>query len=100
MTTRTSTLTSVPHASFALRFSDLREIEEACKEDEERRAMRTLDWIGGRINANCKAWVDEATKSAPGSKEPWWDELRRCAEGDNVPDKNECWNHPSASAYA
>ncbi|KAL1737123.1 ER-golgi trafficking TRAPP I complex 85 kDa subunit-domain-containing protein [Schizophyllum commune] len=100
VTTRTSTLTSVPHASFALRFSDLREIEEACKEDEERRAMRTLDWIGGRINAKCKAWVDEATKSAPGAKEPWWDELRRCAEGDNVPDKNECWNHPSAIMLA
>ncbi|KAL1748561.1 ER-golgi trafficking TRAPP I complex 85 kDa subunit-domain-containing protein [Schizophyllum fasciatum] len=100
VTTRTSTLTSVPHASFALRFSDLREIEEACKEDEERRAMRTLDWIGGRINAKCKAWVDEAAKSVPGAKEPWWDELRRCAEGDNVPDKNECWNHPSAIMLA
>ncbi|TRM66415.1 ER-golgi trafficking TRAPP I complex 85 kDa subunit-domain-containing protein [Schizophyllum amplum] len=100
VTTRTSTLTPVPHVSFALRFSDLRDIEEACKEDEDRRAMRTLDWIGGRINAQCKTWVDEAAKSAPGMKEPWWDELRRCTEGDNVPDKTECWNHPSAIMLA
>jgi hypothetical protein len=29
---------------------------------------------------------------------PWWDELRRCAEGDFVPDKVEGWNHPISGA--
>ncbi|KAG6878643.1 hypothetical protein C0993_001166 [Termitomyces sp. T159_Od127] len=31
---------------------------------------------------------------------PWWDELRRCVEGDHVPSKTEGWNHPVALILA
>lgn len=98
VTTRTTSLASVPHASFALRFSELTEIETACKEDEEQRAVRTIDWIGARINKRCHRWVEEIEKQGDtgAMRTPWWDELRRCAEGDHVPSKNECWNHPVA----
>lgn len=101
VTTRTTSLTSVPHSSFALRFSDLAEIEDACKEDEEQRAVRTIDWIGERVHKRSAKWVEDMErvddKDAP--RTPWWDELRRCAEGDHVPSKVECWNHPCASAF-
>ncbi|EFI28666.1 hypothetical protein CC1G_13692 [Coprinopsis cinerea okayama7 len=101
VTTRTASLVPVPHSSFALRFSDLAEVEEACREPEEQRAIRTLDWISARITKRCEKWVQDVEER--GEKEvgkdgrvrsPWWDELRRCAEGDIVPDKNEGWNHP------
>lgn len=101
MTTRTTSLTSVPHTTFALRFSDLCEIEEACREDEERRAARLIDWMSGRINKRCAKWVSEMEglegKDRDGWRTPWWDEVRRCAEGDLVPSKHEAWNHPVAS---
>lgn len=98
MTTRTTSLVSVPHASFALRFSDLTEIEVACREDEEQRAVRTIDWIGARINKRCSKWVEDLEKHGDKGvlRPPWWDELRRCAEGDHVPSKSEGWNHPVA----
>ena len=28
----------------------------------------------------------------------WWEEVKRCVEGDHVPSKTEGWNHPVASA--
>ncbi|KAJ3897847.1 hypothetical protein F5879DRAFT_1072801 [Lentinula edodes] len=62
VTARTTSLTSVPHKAFALRFSDLSEIEAACREDEEERAVRTLDWIGLRINSRSAQWVDDMDK--------------------------------------
>lgn len=104
VTTRTSTLTSVQHSSFALRFSNLHEVEEACLEPDEQRAVRSLDWITSRINKRCEKWVHDMEEW--GEREllkvpeedrlrtPWWDELRRCAEGDIVPSKFEGWNHP------
>jgi trafficking protein particle complex subunit 8 len=98
VTTRTTSFASIPHSSFFLRFSDLREIEAACQEDEEQRAVRTIDWISGRINKRCSRWVEEIDKL--GDKEilrtPWWDEVKRCVEGDHVPSKTEGWNHPVA----
>ncbi|KAH7928488.1 hypothetical protein BV22DRAFT_1082749 [Leucogyrophana mollusca] len=96
VTTRTTSLTSVPHASFALRFSDLSEIEAASREDEEQRAVRTIDWIGERINKRCNKWVEDLEKipDRDAARTPWWDELRRCAEGDHVPSRTEGWNHP------
>lgn len=99
VTTRTTTLTDVPHTSFALRFSDLSEIEASCKEDEEQRAVRTIDWIGERINKRSAKWVDDMEKAneKDALRTPWWDELRRCAEGDHTPSKVEGWNHPTAS---
>lgn len=101
MTTRTTSLVSVPHASFALRFSDLTEIEVACREDEEQRAVRTIDWIGARINKRCSKWVEDIEKHGDKGalRPPWWDELRRCAEGDHVPSKSEGWNHPVAGVF-
>ncbi|KAF9462100.1 ER-golgi trafficking TRAPP I complex 85 kDa subunit-domain-containing protein [Collybia nuda] len=102
VTTRTTSLVSVPHTSFALRFSDLAEIEVACQEEEEERAVRTIDWVGARINKRCSKWVEDiekiGDKGAP--RTPWWDELRRCAEGDLVPSKSEGWNHPVAVIFA
>lgn len=104
VTTRTTSLASVPHSSFALRFSDLSEIEEACREPEEQRAARTLDWMAVRIIKRCEKWVqDIEEKGEPKDdriRSPWWDELRRCAEGDYVPDKTEAWNHPVAVILA
>ncbi|KAJ6574977.1 ER-golgi trafficking TRAPP I complex 85 kDa subunit-domain-containing protein [Mycena capillaripes] len=102
VTTRTTSLTSVPHSSFGLRFSSLPEIELACREDEEQRAERTIDWIGARISNRCAKWLQDMEKL--GEKEPlrtpWWDELKRCAEGDHVPSKTEGWNHPVALILA
>ncbi|KAH9858208.1 ER-golgi trafficking TRAPP I complex 85 kDa subunit-domain-containing protein [Lenzites betulinus] len=101
ITTRTTSLTSVPHASFALRFSDVVEIENAVHEDEEQRAGRMLDWMGERISARCERWVDtlESVASEGGGKmwrdrTPWWEEVKRCVEGDYVPNSSEGWNHP------
>jgi hypothetical protein len=131
VTTRTTSLTTVSHASFWLRFSSLVEIERACKEDPARRAVRAIDWISARIARQCPAWVDAAERgtrapSAPpaaakgedagagsglrvvdkepsaiplfdwNTPTPWWDELKRCAEGDRVPSRTEGWNHPAA----
>ncbi|KAG6832288.1 hypothetical protein H0H92_003521 [Tricholoma furcatifolium] len=102
VTTRTTSLASVSHASFALRFSDLAEIEAACLEDQEQRAARTIDWIGARINRRCAKWTDDLEKSTDNEshRTPWWDELRRCIEGDHVPSKSEGWNHPVAIIFA
>ncbi|KAG6879746.1 hypothetical protein C0992_012066 [Termitomyces sp. T32_za158] len=98
VTTRTTSLLSVPHPSFALRFSDLAEIEAACAEPEEERAVRTIDWIGARINRRCAKWVEDMPKSNDKDSytTPWWAELRRCIEGDHVPSRTEGWNHPVA----
>jgi hypothetical protein len=102
VTTRTTALASVPHTSFALRFSDLAEIEAACKEGEEQRAARTIDWIGARICKRCTKWIEDMEKmeGKEVQRTPWWDELRRCAEGEHVPSKTEGWNHPVAGAVA
>ncbi|KAH6916862.1 ER-golgi trafficking TRAPP I complex 85 kDa subunit-domain-containing protein [Coprinopsis sp. MPI-PUGE-AT-0042] len=104
VTTRTTSLVSVPHSSFALRFSDLSEIEEACREPEEQRAARTLDWMAVRITKRCEKWVQDIEEKGEPREErirsPWWDELRRCAEGDYVPDRTEAWNHPVAVILA
>ncbi|GLB36017.1 putative ER-Golgi trafficking TRAPP I complex 85 kDa subunit [Lyophyllum shimeji] len=102
VTTRTTALVSVPHTSFALRFSDLVEIETACREDEEQRAVRTIDWIGARINRRCAKWMEDVEKlnDRDAHRTPWWDELRRCTEGDHVPSKTEAWNHPVAIILA
>ncbi|KAJ3844312.1 ER-golgi trafficking TRAPP I complex 85 kDa subunit-domain-containing protein [Lentinula raphanica] len=102
VTTRTTTLASVPHKAFALRFSNLSEIEAACREDEEERAARTLDWIGARINSRSAQWVEDMEKLAgkQPTRVPWWEELKRCVEGDHVPSKTETWNHPAAIILA
>ncbi|KAJ3734691.1 ER-golgi trafficking TRAPP I complex 85 kDa subunit-domain-containing protein, partial [Lentinula guzmanii] len=102
VTTRTTSLASVPHKAFALRFSDLSEIEASCREDEEERAVRMLDWIGSRINSRCAQWVDDMDKLSgkQPTRVPWWEELKRCVEGDHVPSKTETWNHPAAIILA
>ncbi|KAJ7293446.1 ER-golgi trafficking TRAPP I complex 85 kDa subunit-domain-containing protein [Mycena rebaudengoi] len=102
VTTRTTSLTSVPHPSFNLRFSSLPEIEAACREDEEQRAERTIDWIGARIGKRSAKWLEDIEKLADKDpvRTPWWDELKRCAEGDHVPSRAESWNHPVAIILA
>ncbi|KAF8525181.1 ER-golgi trafficking TRAPP I complex 85 kDa subunit-domain-containing protein [Hysterangium stoloniferum] len=104
VTTRTTTLTTVTHASFSLRFSDFNDVNTACKEDEDSRAGRTIDWIGQRVAKRAAAWVEEAegTDHANDNKAlpPWWRELQRCTEGDHTPSKHEGWNHPVAVILA
>ena len=101
VTTRTTSLTPVPHTSFTLRFSDLAEIEAGCREDEEERAVRTIDWISARISNRCAKWVEDMEKASEKDfiRTPWWDELRRCTESDHVPSKLEGWNHPAAGLF-
>ncbi|GBE78241.1 hypothetical protein SCP_0111240 [Sparassis crispa] len=107
VTTRTISLTPVPHSSFALRFSDLVEIETATHEDDEQRAARTMDWMAARIAGRCSRWVDLMESQAASSKDsvwrdrtPWWEEVKRCVEGDHVPNSMEGWNHPVAVIIA
>ncbi len=73
-------------------------MEEACREDEEQRAIRTIDWMTARIGKRCAKWVQdvELTGDRETLRTPWWDELRRCSEGDFVPSRTESWNHPVA----
>lgn len=74
-------------------------------EDEEQRAGRAMDWIGSRVATQCARWIEVVEASAAReddpfrSRTPWWDEVKRCVEGDNVPNRMEGWNHPVASAY-
>jgi hypothetical protein len=51
-----------------------------------------------RIANRSLKWVQETDKLADkeATRTPWWDELRRCAEGEFVPSKSEAWNHPVA----
>ncbi|KIK70846.1 hypothetical protein GYMLUDRAFT_235261 [Collybiopsis luxurians FD-317 M1] len=102
VTTRTTSLVSVPHKAFSLRFSDLTEIEASCREDEEQRAVRMVDWIGSRISIRCAQWVEDMDKLAgkQPARLPWWEELKRCLEGDHFPSKTETWNHPAAIILA
>jgi hypothetical protein len=107
VTTRTTSLTPVPLTSFALRFSDLGEVEDGCREDEELRAGRTMDWISARISSRCAKWLEDweqveaaaaQNDRASNLRTPWWNELRHCVDGDHIPSKFEGWNHPVASA--
>ncbi|KAL5534350.1 hypothetical protein ACEPAG_812 [Sanghuangporus baumii] len=111
ITTRTTNLATVQHAKFTLRFSNLSEIEIACKEDEDQRAGRFIDWISSRISRKCAQWVEEVERreSEKGQldqstteeiPEPWWEEMKRCAEGDHVPSRAEGWNHPTSIVFA
>lgn len=105
VTSRTTSLTSVQHPNFVLRFSDLSVVEAACKEDEEQRSGRVIDWISSRVSKRCARWVDDVESSERQQAEgelredvtPWWEELRRCAVGDHIPSRFESWNHPTAS---
>ncbi|KAG8904219.1 hypothetical protein FRB99_002083, partial [Tulasnella sp. 403] len=102
--TRTTTLVPVTHSSFSLRFSDLTQVESSCREDEEIRAGRTIDWVGGRIARKAPGWVEELESKKKG--EPmmgdtkWWQELSDCVEGDRAPARGEGWNHPVALILA
>ncbi|KAF8308866.1 hypothetical protein DL93DRAFT_2170750 [Clavulina sp. PMI_390] len=97
VTTRTSALTPVTHPTFNLRFSSLPTIEVACKEDEDARAERTIDWIGSRIAQQAASWIENPRMV---EHERWWTELRACVEGERVPVRGEGWNHPVALILA
>ncbi|KAH9897998.1 ER-golgi trafficking TRAPP I complex 85 kDa subunit-domain-containing protein [Cubamyces lactineus] len=100
VTTRTTSLTSVPHELFFVRFSDVLDIENAVHEDEEQRAGRMMDWMGSRISQRCERWmetldaVDDKGRKVWRNSTPWWEEVKRCVEGDHVPSSTEGWNHP------
>ncbi|KIO33692.1 hypothetical protein M407DRAFT_231895, partial [Tulasnella calospora MUT 4182] len=102
--TRTTTLVPVTHSSFTLRFSELTQVESACREDEEARAGRTIDWISGCIAKKAAGWVEDLESRNKG--EPlkgdtkWWQELKFCLDGDRVPARGEGWNHPVALILA
>ncbi|KAF8575503.1 hypothetical protein K439DRAFT_1419748 [Ramaria rubella] len=104
VTTRTTTLTHVSHGAFPLRFSNLNDIEIACKEDEDSRAGRTIDWIGQRVAKRAAEWVmrveSEDYMQTKDAKTPWFQELEQCTEGDRTPSRNEGWNHPVAVILA
>ncbi|KAH8102427.1 ER-golgi trafficking TRAPP I complex 85 kDa subunit-domain-containing protein [Cristinia sonorae] len=106
ITTRTTALAPIPLSSFALRFSDLVEIETAIHEDEEQRAERMMDWIGNRVQPRCATWVElvqshiAAGEGPWKDRTPWWEEVKRCVESDHVPSRAEGWNHPVAIIYA
>ncbi|KAG8826095.1 hypothetical protein FRC19_009702 [Serendipita sp. 401] len=103
VTTRTTALTPVQHKAFHLRFSNLEEIELACKEDEETRSSRFIDWMGTRISRRASKWVDDLASRPPEAAQgrmPWWEEIRKCVEGDWVPSRTEGWNHPTSIIYA
>lgn len=95
------------HAKFILRFSDLADIEMSCREDEEQRAARFMDWIGASIAQKSARWVEEIERldsegasNASDTLTPWWDEMRRCVEGEHTPVRGEGWNHPVSSESA
>ena len=97
-TVTTRTPSPIQHTQFALRFSDLAEIEEACREDEEERANRTIDWISSRVSERAAKWVEIMDRAkSEGVTTPWWEELKKCTEGNVVPSRTEGWNHPVAS---
>lgn len=93
VTTRTNGLTPVTHPSFNVRFSALSDVENACKEDDEERSARTIDWIGTRIAQQASGWLENPRMV---EHERWWTELRACAEGERAPVRGEGWNHPVA----
>ncbi|KAH7104622.1 ER-golgi trafficking TRAPP I complex 85 kDa subunit-domain-containing protein [Auriculariales sp. MPI-PUGE-AT-0066] len=101
VTSRTTALATVALASFALRFSDLGQTETACKEGEDARAGRTIDWLGARATRKASEWLDDGARVRTSfARTAWWDELRRCAEGDLAPSRAEGWNHPTAIILA
>jgi len=53
--------------------------------------------MSSRVSEKAAKWVEimDRTKSE-GVTTPWWEELRKCAEGNVVPSKTEGWNHPVA----
>ncbi|GJJ13919.1 hypothetical protein Clacol_008176 [Clathrus columnatus] len=81
------------------------QLENACKEDEDERASRIVDWIGQRITREADKWVKSVESDKNGvanhpSDTPWWRELQLCVEGDSVPTRFEGWNHPVAVILA
>ena len=81
------------------------DVEVATHEDEEQRAGRTMDWIGARVSSRATKWVEMVESQADQeggpwkSRTPWWEEVKRCVEGDVVPNKLEGWNHPVAGTF-
>ncbi|CAE6431018.1 unnamed protein product [Rhizoctonia solani] len=99
---RTTALATTTHDRYFLRFSDLSEVESVCKEDEEARASRTLEWMSSRVSHRAAAWVREVEERPLnlGKEMKWWEDIRLCTEGDITPNRTEGWNHPVALILA
>lgn len=54
--------------------------------------------MSARLGKRSARWVEEIDKlseeSGTFTRTPWWDELKRCSEGNIAPLKSEGWNHP------
>ena len=54
--------------------------------------------MSSRISEKAAKWVDTMDQTrSEGVITPWWEELKKCAEGNVVPSRTEGWNHPIAS---
>ena len=86
----TGTRTQIQHPQFALRFPDPVEIEEACREDEEELANRTIDWISSRVSKKSVKLVEIMDQAkSEGVTMPWWEELKKCSKGNVAPSRTE-----------
>lgn len=54
--------------------------------------------MNSRISEKAVKWVEIMDRNkSEGVTTPWWEELKKCAEGNVVPSRAEGWNHPVAS---
>jgi hypothetical protein len=97
VSTRTSSSATVIQSEFHLRFTEFSRIVDSCKEDEDARATRFIEWLSSRIASQGPEWVESVYASDVASP-PWWSDMRRCLEVDCVPVRREGWNYPIAGA--
>ena len=54
--------------------------------------------MSSRVTEKAAKWVEIMDQAGPESATtPWWEELKKSAEGNVVPSRAEGWNHPVAS---
>ena len=54
--------------------------------------------MSSRISEKAAKWVEIMDRSrSEGVTTPWWEELKKCVEGNVIPSRTEGWNHPVAS---
>ena len=54
--------------------------------------------MSSRVSEKAAKWVEIMDRAkSEGVTTPWWEELKKCSEGNVVPTRTEGWNHPVAS---